>query len=105
MIDWAVVAAFIGPLITALAAVAGLFAWLGRKRDARVSLQIDGVTGRLEANQSAMQAQIAQVTASQEQQQAHLSRQDEVLSAALQSIARIEGRLAGPLQVTMREAS
>lgn len=104
MIDWPVVAAFVGPLLTGLGLVAALFAYLGRKRDKKVDEQIKSVTAQLATSQLLMQQQIAQVVASQAAQAAQLNRQDELLSSALQSIARVEGRLSGPLQVTMREA-
>lgn len=93
MIDWATVAAFCGPLIAAIVGVAAWFAWLGRRRDARVASQIQAVTDRLDFR-------ISQVETTLARQQEHLDKQDAALSTAMQGIARIEGRLAGPVAVT-----
>lgn len=86
MINWGVVAAFISPLIAALALLGGWFAWLGRQRDKRVADQIASVTDRLEVR-------ITQVEATLTQQTAHLERQDAALTTTMQAVARIEGRL------------
>lgn len=93
MIDWGVVAAFIGPLIAAIGGVAAWFAWLGKRRDKRVGEQIQAVTDRLDFR-------ISQVETTLGRQQDHLDKQDAALSMAMQGIARIEGRLAGPVAVT-----
>lgn len=100
MIEWGVVAAFIGPLIAAIGLSAGWFTYLGRRRDERFAAQIAAVTGKLEANQLVMAERIAQVESSLAQQARHLDKQDDALTTAMQAIARIEGRLAGPLTMT-----
>lgn len=104
MIDWNVVAAFCGPLIAVLVALAGFFAWLQRNRDKRVAGQIAEATGKLEANQLLTQQRIDQFERSLAEQAKHLDRQDQALNAAMQAVARIEGRLAGPVQVTTTPA-
>lgn len=102
MINWAVVAAFTGPLVAAIIGVATWFAWLARKRDARTAVQIREVVAGLEANQLLMQQRISQVEVAMEGQTKHLDRQDLALTSAMQAIARIEGRLAGPLTITQQ---
>jgi uncharacterized YccA/Bax inhibitor family protein len=98
VIEWGVVAAFVGPLIGAIGGVAAWFAWLGKRRDSRVATQIHAVTERLDLR-------ITQVESTLANQTRHLDKQDEVLNSALQAIARIEGRLSGPVQVTTREVA
>lgn len=93
MIQWGVVAAFCGPLVAAIVGVAAWFAWIGKRRDQRVKEQIQAVTDRLDFR-------ISQVETSLARQQEHLDKQDAALSQAMQGIARIEGRLAGPVAVT-----
>lgn len=93
MVDWAVVAAFLAPLVAAIGLIAGWFAWLGKRRDKRVAEQIQAVTDRLDFR-------ISQVEETQRRQSDHLDKQDAALSMAMQGIARIEGRLAGPVSVT-----
>ena len=95
MIDWGNVAAFTGPLIAAIGLIAAWFAWLGKRRDARVADQIAAVTERLDFR-------ISQVEVTQAKQSEHLDKQDAALSTAMQGIARIEGRLAGPVSVTQQ---
>lgn len=93
MIQWGVVAAFTGPLIAAIGLAAGYFAWSGKRRDERVAAQIKAVTERLDFR-------VSQVETALDKQSRHLDKQDEALSTAMQAIARIEGRLAGPVSVT-----
>jgi uncharacterized Tic20 family protein len=90
MINWAVVTAFIAPLIASLGLLGALFAWLGKKRDKRVSDQIDRVT-------TALEFRISQVETALVKQSDHLDKQDGALLTAMTAIARIEGRLAGPV--------
>lgn len=98
MIDWATVAAFIVPLIGAMGSIAAWYAWLAKKRDARVAQQIKDATTPLITSQMLMQQQMDSLTASQARIVLHLDKQDESLSTAMQGIAEIKGRLAG--QVT-----
>jgi hypothetical protein len=93
VVDWAVVAAYLGPLIAAIAGIAAWFAWLGKRRDERVADQIAAVTTRLDFRITQVETQITNLTG-------HLNKQDDALSQAMQAVARIEGRLAGPVQVT-----
>lgn len=88
MIDWVAVGAFIGPLIASIGVVAGWFAYLAKQREKRVNEQISAVTDKLDQR-------IDQLEKSFTLQTAHLDKQDEILSTALQAIARVEGRLAG----------
>lgn len=87
MVNWAVVAAFCGPLITVIVGVGGWFAWLGKRRDAKVAEQIKGVTDRLDFR-------ITQVEKTLQQTQEHLDRQDTALTRQGEAIARVEGSLA-----------
>jgi sensor domain CHASE-containing protein len=101
VIDWATVAAYITPLIAGMVALGGFNAWLSRKRDERirtlVNQIINDVVNRLEGNQREMQTRIRQVEEQMLQVTAHLNKQDDAQGVALQAIARIEGRLAGPI--------
>jgi hypothetical protein len=90
MIDWAVVAAFVGPLVGAIGLAAGWFAWIAKRRDKRVADQIDSVT-------KALEFRITQVEVALSKQSDHLDKQDGALLSAMTAIARIEGRLAGPV--------
>lgn len=87
MVDWAVVAAFVGPLIGAIGGVGAWFAWLGKRRDQRIGEQIKAVTDRLDFR-------ITQVERTLSQTQEHLDRQDVTLANQGQAIARIEGSMA-----------
>lgn len=99
MIDWPVVAAFIGPLIAAIGLATGWFAWLGKRREERARVLTREIVSGLEANQLLMQQRIAQVELAMEKQSTTLGR-------AMEAIARIEGRLAGPVSVEVgRSAS
>lgn len=100
MIDWTVVAAFCGPLIAAIGGVAAWFTWLGHRRDARVADQIKEGTREIAEVTSKLDIRMSQVENSLANQTRHLDKQDEALQTAMQAIARIEGRLAGPVQVT-----
>lgn len=97
MIDWGVVAAFTGPLVGAIGLASGWFAWLGRQREKRTGEQINAITSKLESNQELMQQRITQVETAISSQARHLDKQDEAMMSAMQAIARIEGRLAGPV--------
>ena len=97
MIDWGIVAAFTGPLVGAIGLASGWFAWLGRQREKRTGDQISMVTSQLESSQALMQVRITQVEAALVAQGHHLDKQDEAMMTAMQAIARIEGRLAGPV--------
>lgn len=98
MIDWPVVAAFIGPLLGGMGGIAAWFAYLGKKRDARVAQQIKDATTPLITSQMLMEQQMTGMSATQTRILAHLDKQDESLSTAMQGIAEIRGRLSG--QVT-----
>lgn len=100
MVNWSVVAAFCGPLIAAIIGVASWFAYIGRKRDVRVAQQIKEGTAEIAAVTTKLDARITQVEVSLVNQTRHLDKQDEALQVALQGVARIEGRLAGPFQIT-----
>lgn len=97
MIEWGVVAAFTGPLVAAIGLASGWFAYLGKQREKRVGGQISEVTSKLESNQLLMQERINQVESALQSQARHLDKQDDALMAAMQAVARIEGRLAGPV--------
>ena len=99
MINWGVVAAFCGPLIAAIAGVGAWFTWIGHRRDARVALQIKEGTAEIAAVTSKLDLRMTQVENSLSNQARHLDKQDEALQVAMQAIARIEGRLAGPIQI------
>lgn len=86
MVDWANVAAFITPLVAAIVAVGGWFAWLDRKRKEFIQTAVNQALATLEIRISAMEKSYAILGT-------HLDRQDTALAQALQSIARIEGRL------------
>lgn len=83
---WAAVAAFIGPLVAAIAASAGWFAWLERKRKEFIQAMINQALSALEARLLVVERAIADQTR-------HLDKQDDALGRAMESIARIEGRL------------
>lgn len=100
MVNWSVVAAFCGPLIAAIIGVATWYAWIARKRDARVAQQIKDGTAEIAAVTAKLDIRITQVETSLANQTRHLDKQDEILQTALQAVARIEGRLAGPFQIT-----
>lgn len=100
MIDWTVVAAFCGPLIAAIVAVGAWFTWIGRRRDARVAQQIKEGTAEIVQTTAQLTMRMAVVENGLATQGAHLSKQDETLQTLMQSLARIEGRLAGPFQIT-----
>lgn len=95
--DWASVAAFTGPLVAAIGLASGWFAWLGKQREKRTDVQIRSITSKLETNQELMQQRITQVEVAISSQAHHLDKQDEAMMTAMQAIARIEGRLAGPV--------
>lgn len=100
MVNWALVAAYIGPLLVAIGLVSAWFQRSAKKRDERVAGQIATVSNDLVTNQKLQQQQIDQMKEALAQQTKHLDQQDQTMAIALQSIARIEGRLAGPITVT-----
>ena len=99
MVDWAAVAAYIGPLLVAIGLVAGWFSRVQAQREKRVQEQIAAATSAIAAENRLTQARLTAVETALDVQARHLDKQDDVLSAALQAIARIEGRLAGPVTV------
>lgn len=97
VVDWAAVAAFIGPLVAAMCGIAGLYAYMSKQREKRVNQQIVDVTGKLEANQTLLQQRIDQVESAIAANSRQLERQNDTILTAIQSIARIEGRLSGSI--------
>ena len=100
MIDWGLVAAYIGPLLVAIGLVAGWFSYQQRRREKQVRELIREATADLVLEQRLTRDRLTQMEAQLTLQARHLDKQDDVLSAALQAIARIEGRLAGPLPLS-----
>ena len=97
MINWATVAAYIGPLLVAIGGVAGLFSRQAKQREARIGERISAATASIEAENRLTQQRLAQVETLIEANTRHLDKQDDALLVAMQAIARIEGRLAGPV--------
>lgn len=100
MVNWSVVAAFCSPLIAAIALVGAWFTWIGHRRDAKVAQQIKDGTAEIVQTTAQLTMRMAVVENGLATQGAHLSKQDETLQTLMQSMARIEGRLAGPFQIT-----
>jgi hypothetical protein len=84
---WTEVAAFIGPLIAAMAALGALMAYLGRRREILIRAIVKDAFVALDARLILVETALSNQTR-------HLEQQDNALAQALQSIARIEGRLA-----------
>ena len=99
MIDWGVVAAYIAPLVATIGFVAAWFSRQQRRREKWIEQQIATATAELVLEQKLTRERLGQMDAQLALQARHLDKQDDVLSAALQAIARIEGRLAGPVAV------
>lgn len=95
MVNWAVVAAFIGPLVTVIVAASGFFAYQNRQREKRVAEQIGQATSELRSNHALLQVRIDQMELATSANTKQLEKQNDTLLLAVQAIARIEGRLSG----------
>lgn len=80
------VAAFISPLIAAMALLGGWFTWMGNRREKLIREIVDGAF-------QALNSRLTVVENSLVAQNKQLDKQDSALSQAMQAIARIEGRL------------
>lgn len=94
MVNWSVVAAFIGPLIGAIGLAAGFFAYLNKVREKRIGEQIAAATASFETNQRLLQEHLNQVDTALITQGKQIEKQNDTLIQAVQAIARIEGRLS-----------
>lgn len=82
------VAAFISPLIAAMALLGGWFAWLGKRREKLIRDVVDAAFQALNSRLTIVENTLVA-------QNKQLDKQDSALSQAMQAIARIEGRLMG----------
>lgn len=101
MIQWNVVGAFIGPLIAAIGLAAGLFAYMNKRREERITMQISEATRTFDTNQKLMQERMSHFEDAMTTQAKQLEKQGDSLLTMGQSIARIEGRLAATSSSTV----
>lgn len=80
--------AYIGPLIAGMVALGTLFAYLSKRRERLIQEIVNEAVVQLDKRLTLVETQLS--TAAK-----HLDNQDTALASALQSIARIEGRLMG----------
>lgn len=97
MMDVALIAAWIGPIIATMAALGGLYAWLSNRREKTITGMVnDAVTqldGRLTQVITSLNTRLTVVEEQLAAQTRQLDKQDTALARAVESIARIEGRL------------
>jgi uncharacterized membrane protein YccC len=86
LVEWTVVAAFVGPLIAAMGLLGAWFAWIGKRREQLIR-------GIVQQSFEALNSRLTIVENTLANQNKQLDKQDTALAQAMTAVARIEGRL------------